>query len=75
MCFPSLSRACLSGKDAHARSAKKLVSVEQSTRRLLDDRLLASQRKQSQRGVSTTRAGMLLKQQIPIRIFEEWQET
>ena len=32
------------------------------------DRLLASQRKQSQRGVSTTRAGTLLKQQIPIHL-------
>jgi hypothetical protein len=39
------------------------------------DRLLASQRKQSQHGLSTTRAGTLLKQQIPIRTFEEWNET
>jgi len=39
------------------------------------DRLLASQRKQSQRGLSTTRAGTLLKQQIPIRTFEEWNEA
>ena len=39
------------------------------------DRLLASQRKQSQRGLSATRAGTLLKQQIPIRTFEEWKET
>src|SRR5256886_17029805 len=38
------------------------------------DRLLSSQRKQSQRGLSTTRAGTLLKQQIPIRTFEEWNE-
>jgi hypothetical protein len=29
----------------------------------------------SQRGLSTTRAGTLLKQQIPIRTFEEWKET
>ena len=36
------------------------------------DRLLSSQRKQSQRGLSTTRAGTLLKQQIPIRTFQEW---
>src|SRR5262249_10361086 len=35
------------------------------------DRLLSSQRKQSQRGLYTTRAGTLLKQQIPIRTFEE----
>src|SRR3989440_1371334 len=39
------------------------------------DRLLALQRKQGQRGLSTTRAGTLLKQQIPIRSFEEWKET
>jgi hypothetical protein len=39
------------------------------------DRLLASQRKQSQRGLSTTRAGTLLKQQIPIRTFQEWNEA
>ena len=39
------------------------------------DRLLSSQRKQSQRGLSTSRAGTLLKQQIPIRTFEAWNET
>src|SRR2546421_8906280 len=39
------------------------------------DRLLALQRKLGQRGLSTTRAGTLLKQQIPIRTFEEWKET
>jgi hypothetical protein len=39
------------------------------------DRLLRSQRTVGQRGLSTTRAGTLLKQQIPIRTFEEWNET
>ena len=39
------------------------------------DRLLRSQRKRGQRGLSTTRAGTLLKQQIPIRTFEERKET
>ena len=39
------------------------------------DRLLRSQRKRGQRGLSTTRAGTLLKQQIPIRTFEEWSDT
>jgi hypothetical protein len=39
------------------------------------DRLLRSQRAVSQRGLSTTRAGTLLKQQIPIRTFQEWNET
>jgi hypothetical protein len=39
------------------------------------DRLLRSQRKVGQHGLSTTRAGTLLKQQIPIRTFEQWNET
>ena len=39
------------------------------------DRLLRSQGTSGQRGLSTTRAGTLLKQQIPIRTFEEWKET
>jgi hypothetical protein len=39
------------------------------------DRLLTSQRKQSQRSLTTTRAGTLLKQQIPIRTFHEWNEV
>ena len=39
------------------------------------DRLLSSQRKLGQRGLSTTRAGTLLKQQIPIRTFQEWNEA
>jgi Integrase core domain len=39
------------------------------------DRLLRSQRKRGQHGLSTTRAGTLLKQQIPVRTFQEWEET
>jgi len=50
---------------------RQLLSMSAATA----DRLLASQRKQSQRGLSTTRAGTLLKQQIPIRTFQEWNET
>src|SRR5256884_25033 len=50
---------------------KQLLSMSAATA----DRLLASQRKQSQHGLSTTRAGTLLKQQIPIRTFEEWNEA
>ena len=38
------------------------------------DRLLRSLRKRGQRGLSTTRAGTMLKQQIPIRTFQEWSE-
>ena len=39
------------------------------------DRLLSSRRKHSSGGISTTQAGTLLKHQIPIRIFQEWNET
>jgi hypothetical protein len=50
---------------------KQLLSMSAATA----DRLLASQRKLGQRGLSTTRAGTLLKQQIPIRTFQEWNEA
>ena len=50
---------------------KQLLSMSAATA----DRLLSSQRKRGQHGLSTTRAGTLLKQQIPIRTFEEWKET
>jgi hypothetical protein len=50
---------------------KKLLSMSAATA----DRLLSSRRKLSRRGLSTTRAGTLLKQQIPIRTFQEWNET
>ncbi len=49
----------------------QLLSMSAAT----DDRLLRSQRKRGQRGLSTTRTGTLLKQQIPIRTFEEWKEA
>jgi hypothetical protein len=39
------------------------------------DRLLRSQRILDQHGLSATRAGTLLKQQIPIRTFEEWNKA
>jgi Integrase core domain len=50
---------------------RQLLSMSAATA----DRLLCSQRKRGQHGLSTTRAGTLLKQQIPIRTFEEWKET
>jgi len=50
---------------------RQLLSMSAATA----DRLLASQRKVGQRGLSTTRAGTLLKQQIPIRTFAEWKEA
>ena len=55
--------------------------IEECRRQLLSmsaataDRLLRSQRAVGQHGLSTTRAGTLLKQQIPIRTFEAWKET
>jgi hypothetical protein len=38
------------------------------------DRLLRAQQKHGPRGISTTQAGTLLKHQIPIRTFQEWNE-
>ena len=51
--------------------SRQLLSMSAATA----DRLLSSQRKVGQRGLSTTRAGTLLKQQIPIRTFAEWKEA
>jgi hypothetical protein len=39
------------------------------------ERLLRSHRKSAPRGLSTTQAGPLLKQQIPIRTFHSWDEA
>ncbi len=39
------------------------------------DRMLRSSRKQGARGISTTRSGTLLKKQIPIRTFQDWNEA
>jgi hypothetical protein len=39
------------------------------------DRLLRSQRVLALRGISTTKAGTLLKQQIPIRTYQQWNES
>jgi len=36
------------------------------------ERILRRHRRQSERGISTTRPGTLLRHQIPIRTFEEW---
>src|SRR5260370_33022811 len=45
------------------------------TRRATADRLLKPYRKQERQGISTTRAGTLLKKQIPIRTFQDWNEA
>jgi hypothetical protein len=39
------------------------------------DRLLSSQRKLGRCGMSTTRAGTLLKNVIPIHTFQDWNEA
>ena len=39
------------------------------------DRLLRAQRLVGQRGISTTRPGTLLRQQIPIRTYQQWNEA
>jgi len=39
------------------------------------DRILRPYRKQERRGISTTRSGTLLKKQIPIRTFQDWNEV
>jgi hypothetical protein len=39
------------------------------------ERLLSTQRRPSPRGISTTTPGTLLKHQIPIRTFEQWDDN
>ena len=39
------------------------------------DRMLRPYRKHERRGISTTRSGTLLKKQIPIRTFQDWNEV
>lgn len=39
------------------------------------DRMLRPYRKQERHGISTTRSGTLLKKQIPIRTFQDWNEV
>jgi site-specific recombinase XerD len=50
---------------------RQLLSMSAATA----DRLLRGPRTHGQRGLATTRAGTLLKQQISIRTFEQWNET
>jgi len=49
----------------------QLLSISATTA----DRLLRASRPQGPHGLSTTRAGTLLKHQIPIRTFQDWNET
>jgi hypothetical protein len=39
------------------------------------DRILQPYRQQERHGISTTRSGTLLKKQIPVRTFNDWNET
>ncbi len=39
------------------------------------DRVLRPYRKQERHGISTTRSGTLLKKQIPVRTFQDWNEA
>lgn len=48
----------------------RLLSMSASTA----DRMLRPYRQREPRGLSTTRVGTLLKSNIPIRTFEQWDE-
>ena len=50
---------------------KQLLAMSPATA----DRILRSARKQGAHGISTTRSGTLLKKQIPIRTFQDWNEA
>lgn len=49
---------------------KRLLGISAAT----VDRLLKPKRKESQRGIPTTKPGGLLKKQIPIRTFSDWND-
>lgn len=49
----------------------RLLSVSVAT----VDRLLASERHKDAKGISTTKPGQLLKRQIPVRTFADWNDV
>ncbi|MCD6122567.1 MAG: transposase family protein [Spirochaetales bacterium] len=54
------------------KDRKRIISISAST----IDRILHSCRKNRHgRGISTTRSGLLLKKQIPVRTFADWKEN
>jgi len=54
------------------KDRKRITSISAST----IDRILHSCRKNRHgRGISTTRSGLLLKKQIPVRTFADWKEN
>src|SRR5215469_16881999 len=63
--------ASMSTSTSTRECRSQLLSMSATTA----DRLPRSQRKVDRHGLSTTRAGTLLKQQIPIRTFQEWNEA
>lgn len=52
-------------------SRTQLLSLSPATA----DRILRPLRKQGQHGLSTTKSGTLLKKQIPIRTFQDWNDV
>jgi hypothetical protein len=62
-------------RHGHLHLTEKCRSQLLSMSAATADRLLRAQRKHGPRGISTTQAGTLLKHQIPIRTFQEWNET
>ena len=81
---------CLCGKRLHPILADMVVSLERHQELKLDeetkalilsvspatiDRLLRPYKTNNRRGVSTTKPGGLLKHQIPIRTFADWDDT
>ena len=55
----------------NAEQRRQLLAMSSATA----ERFLRTQRKPTPRGLSTTKAGTLLKQQIPIRTFAGWENT
>lgn len=62
-------------RHGHLHLTEKCRSQLLSMSAATADRLLRSQRKHDPRGLSTTQAGTLLKHQIPIRTFQDWNAT
>jgi hypothetical protein len=62
-------------RHGHLHLTEKCRSQLLSMSAATADRLLRSQRQRGPRGISTTQAGTLLKHQIPIRTFQDWNET
>ncbi len=62
-------------EDGHIQLSKEHRSLLLSMSAATADRLLQAHRYTHPHGLSTTKAGPLLKQQIPIRTFSQWDEA